>query len=377
MKVMTIAGTRPELIRLSRVLELLDKHVQHVFVHTGQNYDYELNEIFFKELEIRKPDHFLDVDRSSLGRMLGSLFVKIEALLLDEKPDAILILGDTNSAMTCVMARRMRIPVFHMEAGNRSFDLNIPEEINRRIVDHTADVNIVYTEHARRNLLAEGLPPRQIYLSGSPMCEVLDYYADKIASSTVLEENKLTAKAYITASIHREENVDNKKNLASIISVLEHLNQVYKMPVLISTHPRTRERLSRMNMGALPDGLHFHKPFGFFDYVTLQKNSFCVVSDSGTVSEEAALLNFPAVTIRNSMERPEAMDHGNVVLCGLKPDAVQRAVEAVVSISGSPEIPSEYLVKNCSVRVLRILLGTVDLLHRWNGIELQDLQAGA
>lgn len=377
MKVMTIAGTRPELIRLSRVIHGLDQACDHVLVHTGQNYDYELNEVFFKDLELRKPDFFLDTDRSSLGTMIGTLIIRIEELLKSEAPDAVLILGDTNSAMACIMARRLRIPVYHMEAGNRSFDLNIPEEMNRRLVDHVSDINLVYTEHARRNLLAEGLPARQVYLTGSPMREVLDHYAPRFAKSRVLEEQGLEAGGYLLVSLHREENVDNRAGLQTILDTLGHLGQRFGKDVLVSTHPRTRKRLEQLGPDQLPKGVRFHPPFGFHDYISLQQHAFCVLSDSGTVSEEAAILGFPAVTIRNSMERPEAMDHGNIILCGLEQDAVETAVKHVTRGNDlQPELPPEYMVRNCSERVIRILLGTVGLIHRWNGIARQDLQDG-
>jgi UDP-N-acetylglucosamine 2-epimerase len=374
MKVMTIAGTRPELIRLSRVINRLDSAVEHVLVHTGQNYDYELNEVFFKDLGIRRPDYFLDTDRSSLGKMIGTLLIRVEDVLREEQPDAVLILGDTNSAMACILARRMRIPVYHMEAGNRSFDLNIPEEMNRRLVDHVSDINLVYTEHARRNLIAEGLSPRQIYLTGSPMAEVLQHYASHIKESGILDEQGLTSGEYLLVSLHREENVDNRASLQTILHTLEVLGKKFDRPVLVSTHPRTRNRLEKVAPDRMPDGVIFHAPFGFMDYVKLQQNAFCVVSDSGTISEEAAILGFPAVTIRNSMERPEAMDHGNIVLCGLKAPVVESAIRLATSIDGSREIPAEYRVTNCSERVLRILVGTAGLVHGWNGVQRQDLQ---
>jgi UDP-N-acetylglucosamine 2-epimerase len=376
MKVLTIVGTRPELIRLSRVIARLDACVTHVLVHTGQNHDYELNQIFFDELGIRKPDRFLATDPSSLGKMIGTLMIQAEELFRSERPDAVLILGDTNSSLCCLLARRLRIPVFHMEAGNRSFDLNIPEEINRRMVDHISDVNLVYTEHARRNLLAEGLPARQILLTGSPMFEVLEHYRPLIAASPVLNELGLEPGGYLLASLHREENVDNRRGLECALRTLTQVAAEFTRPVLVSTHPRTARRLEQLGMGALPPQLRFHRPFGFPAYVRLQEQAFCVLSDSGTISEEAALLGFPAVTLRNSMERPEALDAGNIVLCGLQEEAVLRAVRLVTepgAVSGR-QIPEAYLVRDVSERVARLITGMAPLLHRWNGIEVQDLQ---
>jgi UDP-N-acetylglucosamine 2-epimerase (non-hydrolysing) len=373
---MTVVGTRPELIRLSRVIARLDTCAAHLLVHTGQNYDYELNQVFFEELGIRRPDVFLQTDPSTLGRMIGTLMIQAEELLLRERPDAVLILGDTNSSLCCVIARRLRIPVFHMEAGNRSFDLNVPEEVNRRLVDHVCDVNLVYTEHARRNLLAEGLPARQIYLSGSPMREVLEHYRDGIAASPVLGELGLEPRGYLLASLHREENVDNARSLRLVLRTLNHVAETWKLPVLVSTHPRTARRLEKLDEQSIHPALRFHKPFGFFAYVHLQQQAFCVLSDSGTISEEAALLGFPAVTLRNSMERPEALDCGGIVLCGLEPPQVEQAVRLVTAAGAAPgrEIPRDYLARDVSERVARLILGTAPLLHRWNGIETQDLQ---
>ncbi|MDP2361563.1 MAG: UDP-N-acetylglucosamine 2-epimerase (non-hydrolyzing) [bacterium] len=376
MKVMTVVGTRPELIRLSRVIVRLDACLDHVLVHTGQNHDYELNQIFFDELALRRPDHFLATDPSSLGRMIGTLFIQFEGVLRRERPDALLVLGDTNSALCCVLARRLRIPVFHMEAGNRSFDLNVPEEVNRRLVDHVCDVNLVYTEHARRNLLAEGLPPRQVLLTGSPMLEVLEHYRPLIEASPVLDELGLTPGGYLLASLHREENVDNRRGLEGALAALGAAAREFGRPVLLSTHPRTAKRLQQLGGGALPEGVRTHRPFGFPAYVRLQEGAFCVLSDSGTISEEAALLGFPAVTLRHSMERPEALDGGNIVLCGLEEDVVLRALRLVTDAGAAPgrQVPEAYQVRDVSERVARIITGLTPLLHRWNGIEVQDLQ---
>ena len=302
LKVMTIVGTRPEIIRLSRTMALLDQFTNHIIVHTGQNYDYELNEIFFKELEIRKPDYFLNVDTATLGSAVGDIIKKSEEVLKKENPDALLVLGDTNSCLSAYMAKRMHIPIFHMEAGNRCFDFNVPEEINRRIIDHIADFNLVYTEHARRHLLSEGLPHRRIYLTGSPMNEVLNYYLPKINESKILESLSLKAKRYFVVSTHREENVDNPENLKKIIDVLKALSKEYNYPIIVSTHPRTRKRIEAFSMNKLSaessklradKNIKFLKPFGFLDYVNLQMNAACTISDSGTISEESAILSFP------------------------------------------------------------------------------------
>ena len=293
MKVMTMVGTRPEIIRLSRVMARLDNSVSHVLVHTGQNWDYRLNEIFFEEMGLRQPDHLLKVDTSSLGAMLGDILRKTEEVLGVEKPDAFLVLGDTNSAISAVMAKRMRIPVYHMEAGNRCFDENVPEETNRRLVDHVADFNLVYTEHARRNLLAEGLHPRRILLTGSPMREVLDYYRAQIDASDILSRLGLTQQGYFLVSAHREENVDSKHRLHALLDCLRAVRDRWGLPVLVSTHPRTRLRLEALGGGVDSSGIQFSEPFGFLDYNHLQMKAFCVLSDSGTISEESSILRFP------------------------------------------------------------------------------------
>ncbi len=303
---MTVVGTRPEIIRLSRVMSLLDEHVNHIIAHTGQNYDYELNEIFYKDLELRKPDFFLNVDVTSLEASVGDIIRKSGELLRAEKPDALLVLGDTNSCLSAYMAKRLHIPIFHMEAGNRCFDFNVPEEINRRVIDHIADFNLVYTEHARRHLIAEGLPHRRIYLTGSPMFEVLNYYKSKIDASTIADTLKLQKKKYFVVSTHREENVDNPENLRRILVILNSLAGDYQLPVIVSTHPRTRKRLEAMDDLMIDPLIQFLKPFGFTDYVNLQMNALCTISDSGTISEESAMLDFAAISLRNSMERPEA-----------------------------------------------------------------------
>ncbi len=371
LKVMTIVGTRPEIIRLSRVMALLDQYVDHKIVHTGQNYDYELNDIFFKDLELRKPDHFLKVDTSSLGSAVGDIIKKTEIVLNEENPDALLVLGDTNSCLSAYMAKRMHITIYHMEAGNRCFDFNVPEEINRRIIDHIADFNLVYTEHARRHLLSEGLPHRRIYLTGSPMYEVLNYYKKRIDGSTILNQLDLNEKDYFIVSTHREENIDNPENLNKILIILNSLVEQYNKPVIVSTHPRTKNRLESTNNIHINKKVKFLKPFGFFDYVNLQKNAICTLSDSGTISEESAIISFPAISLRNSMERPEAQDAGTIVLTGFDTRVVLDAVGIVISGHEKREyqqIPNEYNIRNTSMRVLKLILGTSRLSNLWHGI---------
>ena len=341
-KVLTIVGTRPEIIRLARVLARLDAELEHVLVHTGQNWDYSLGDVFFDELGLRHPDHRLGVDTSSLGRVLGETLIRTEEVLLAERPDAVLVLGDTNSSISAVIAKRMQIPVFHMEAGNRCFDANVPEETNRRLVDHVADFNLVYTEHARRNLLAEGIEPRRILLTGSPMGEVLAHYRPRIDRSNALDQLGLTKSSYFLVSAHRQENVDDPRRLGALLDVLERVRGTWSLPVLVSTHPRTRKRLDELASRSL-DGITFHEPFGFPDYVRLQEQAFCVLSDSGTISEESAILGFPAVTLRDSIERPEALDAGAMVLAGLDPASAVEAVRTVVRQRESgalPDVPS-------------------------------------
>ncbi|HOO99641.1 MAG TPA: UDP-N-acetylglucosamine 2-epimerase (non-hydrolyzing) [Bacteroidales bacterium] len=370
-KVITVVGTRPEIIRLSRVMSLLDAHTDHIIAHTGQNYDYELNEIFYRDLELRKPDFYLNVDVSSLEASVGDIIRKSGELLRRERPDALLVLGDTNSCLSAYMAKRLHIPIFHMEAGNRCYDFNVPEEINRRLIDHMADFNLVYTEHARRHLISEGLPHRRIYLTGSPMFEVLNYYASKTDSSGILQELSLSKGKYFVVSAHREENVDSPSNLILIMDVLNRLAGEYKLPVIVSTHPRTRKRLEEIKDRVNDSLIQFLKPFGFSNYIQLQKNSLCTISDSGTISEESAILNFAAISLRNSMERPEAQDAGTIVLTGLVPEDVMRSVELVIYEKNTgieKEIPADYKVSNTSWRVLKLIQGLSPLSNRWHGI---------
>lgn len=368
LKVITIIGTRPEIIRLSRIMVLLDQHLNHIIVHTGQNYDYELKEIFFKELEVRKPDYFLNINTESLGRMLGGTLIKIEEVFLHEKPDAVLILGDTNSSIAGIMAKRYKIPIYHMEAGNRCFDMNVPEEINRRIIDHIADFNLVYTEHARRHLLSEGLPHRRIYLTGSPMNEVLNYYSEKINKSKALEQLNLKPYEYFVVSTHREENVDNQESLTIIVETLNKIARVFNKTIIVSTHPRTQKRLSSLKDFQLDERVKFLKPFGFFDYVNLQKNALCTLSDSGTISEESSILSFPAITIRNATERPEALDSGSIILTGIDTKTVIDSINLVLeenSALKNKAIPIDYTIENTSWRVLKLIVGTAKLSNKW------------
>jgi UDP-N-acetyl-L-fucosamine synthase len=370
-RVMTVVGTRPEIIRLSRVLDRLDRTVEHLLVHTGQNWDRNLSEVFFTELRLREPDRFLRVDTSSLGRVLGGVLTGVEQAITELRPDALLVLGDTNSCIAALMARRMRVPVYHMEAGNRCFDLNVPEETNRRLVDHVADFNLVYTEHARRNLLAEGLHPRRILHTGSPMREVLAHYRPDVAASTILRQLELTPGGYFVVSAHREENVDDPVRLARLLDCLREVRDTWRLPVLVSTHPRTRKRLEALaaDAGTL-DGIAFHEPFGLFDYVRLQSQARCTLSDSGTISEEAAILGFPAVTLRESIERPEALDAGGIIMTGLDPEGVREAVAVAVAQVGADGVPcpADYQVADTSRRVVDFILSTVRRHHDWAGI---------
>jgi len=372
LKIMTILGTRPEIIRLVSVMDALEKFTEHKLVHTGQNYDYELNQVFFDELGVRQPDYFLNVDTSTLGKVLGEILIKTEEVILKEKPDAVLVLGDTNSAIAIMMAKRMKIPTYHMEAGNRSFDANVPEEINRKVVDHLADFNLVYTEHARRHLISEGLNHRFIYVTGSPMLEVLNSKKAQIDASKILTTLELEQQKYFIVSVHREENVDNPESLKKVVDCLNELYDKYGYPVVVSTHPRTKNRLEKLNLDSSERDIRFLKPFGFFDYNKLQKEAFCAISDSGTIAEESAMLDFPAVTIRQSIERPEALDAGSIILTGLNPDIVISAVDLVTKESESydnREVPAEYQVENTSLRVLKLIMGTAKLTNRWRNLE--------
>lgn len=379
LKVTTVLGTRPEIIRLSRVMARLDEHTEHRIVHTGQNWDYELNEMFFRDLGVRKPDKFLEVDVSSLGTVLGGILIETEKELRAHRPDALLVLGDTNSAIAALMARRMKIPVYHMEAGNRSYDRNVPEETNRRLVDHISDFNLVYTEHARRHLLSEGIEHRRVYLTGSPMREVLEYYREQIEGSSVVERLGLEVGRYFIVSLHREENVDSKPRLTQLMEALNRLAERHGYPIVLSTHPRTRKRLDGVETIELNPLVREMKPFGFHDYNHLQMHAFCAISDSGTIAEESAILNFPAITPRDAIERPEAVDTGNIVMTGLEAGTIGEAVDMVTSMherrvrAGEPSvIPQDYQILNTAERVAKLIMGTARLSNGWDGIRMHD-----
>jgi UDP-N-acetylglucosamine 2-epimerase len=368
LKAMTIVGTRPELIKMSRVMAELDMYTKHVLVHTGQNYDYELNQLFFDELGIRKPDHFLNAVGETAAQTIGQVIIKADEVLGRENPDAVLLYGDTNSCLAVIAAKRHKIPVFHMEAGNRCFDQRVPEELNRKVLDHLSDINLVLSEHARRYLIAEGVRPETIIKTGSHMREVLDFYMPKILASDVLTRLGLQAGKYFLVSAHREENVDVPENLRDLLSTLNALGETYGFPVLVSTHPRTRKRLDALDAGAVNPLVQFAKPFGFFDYNKLQMESACVVSDSGTITEEASLLNLPAVTVRNAHERPEGMDVGTLIMAGLKRERVLDAVRIVMAQhdrNGRTMRPVEdYEAGPVSKQILRIVLSYTDYVNR-------------
>lgn len=365
LKVVTFVGTRPEIIRLSCVIPLLDKHCDHVLAHTGQNYDYELNEIFFTDLSIRRPNRFLEAAGATSAETIGNVISRADQLLREEKPQAVLILGDTNSCLAAISAKRLRIPIFHMEAGNRCFDMRVPEEINRKIVDHTADVNLTYSSIARENLLREGLAPDMVIKTGSPMLEVLKHYADKIKHSDVLDRFGLEAGKYFVFSTHREENVDRRENFSKIAGILEDLANTYEYPVILSTHPRTQKRIDEWQIRFHPL-VRIAKPFGFTDYVALQSAAFAVLSDSGTITEEASILNFPALNLRETHERHEGMEEASVMMVGLNSARVRQALDILSSPSREErtmEVPADYAVENVSEKVLRIILSYVDYVN--------------
>jgi UDP-N-acetylglucosamine 2-epimerase (non-hydrolysing) len=367
MKVATIVGTRPELIKLSCVIRELDRSVQHVLVHTGQNYDYELNEIFFGELGIRRPDHFLDVAGSTLGETIGNVIARSFAVLEKGRPDAVLVLGDTNSCLAVIAAKRLRIPIFHMEAGNRCFDERVPEEVNRRIVDHTSDINLVYTEHARRYLLAEGVRPETVIKTGSPMREVLEAHRAQIDAADVLAQLGLQPSGYFVVSAHREENVDAEANLLALVDTLKAVYARYRLPLVFSTHPRTMKRMEAASVSFDGSDVRIMKPLGFFDYVKLQSQAFCTLSDSGTITEEASVLGFPAITIRQAHERPEGMDVGTLIMPGLQAPRVLEAIEVVRRHcdEGRRFRPApDYEANDVSAKVVRIILSYTDYVNR-------------
>ena len=368
LKVMTIVGTRPEIIKLCRVMHELDQHTNHILVHSGQNYDYELNEIFFQQLGIRKPDYFLDAVGESVAQTIGNVIAKSDEVMEREKPDAILLLGDTNSCLSAISAKRRKIPIFHMEAGNRCFDLRVPEEINRKIVDHISDINMTYTEHARRYLLAEGIRPETVMKTGSPMKEVLSHYLTQIEASDVLKTLQVSAGEYFVVSAHREENVDSEENFANLLDTLNAIAAKYDRPIIFSTHPRTRKRLEGRGAVGLDPRINFLKPLGFFEYVKLQMNATCVISDSGTITEESSILDFPAVTIRQAHERPEGMDEGTLIMCGLQAERVIESIEVVISQFSKEQrrfrLVQDYDAANVSQKVLRIIMSYTDYVNR-------------
>ena len=367
MKVVTVVGTRPEIIRLSRVIAKLDKHMQHVLVHTGQNYDYELNEMFFNDLEIRKPDYFLNAAGVTPAETIGAIIARVDGVFQREQPDAVLVLGDTNSSLSVIPAKRRKIPIFHMEAGNRCFDQRVPEETNRKIVDHTADINMPYSSIAREYLLAEGFRPEQVIKTGSPMYEVLNYYTDKISRSDVLERLGLEREKYFVISTHREENVDDRKRLEVIANILNAICEKYRYPLILSTHPRTRKRLDTYSI-RLHELIRPMKPLGFPDYICLQQNAYCVISDSGTITEESSILNFPALNFRDSHERPEGMEEGSVIMTGINGVRVMESIPvAVAQARGGQrdlDMVADYYAPNVSEKVLRIILSYTDYIKR-------------
>jgi UDP-N-acetylglucosamine 2-epimerase len=367
LKVMTIVGTRPEIIRLSRVIPKLDQHCDHLLVHTGQNYDYELNEVFFSDLGIRKPDAFLEAAGGTAAETIGQVIIAADRVMQEHKPEALLLLGDTNSCLAAISAKRRKIPIFHMEAGNRCFDFRVPEEINRRIVDHTSDINLTYSDIAREYLLREGLPPDQVIKTGSPMREVIEYYRAGIEASTVLPRLELNELQYFLVSSHREENVDSPENLQRLFKVLNALAEQFALPVIVSTHPRTRKRMDAMGLSANVL-VQFHKPFGFLDYVRLQTGARAVLSDSGTITEESSILNFPALNLREVQERPEGFEEAAVMLVGLDVDRVLQGLDVLATQPRGEHralrMVNDYAPDNVSDKIVRIILSYTDFVNR-------------
>lgn len=368
LKVMTIVGTRPEIIKLSRVMAELDKYTDHVIVHTGQNFDYELNEIFFNELHIRRPDYFLDAAGRNAAETIANVILKSDELMERIRPDALLLYGDTNSCISVISAKRKKIPIFHMEAGNRCFDQRVPEEINRKIVDHLSDINMPLSEHARRYLLAEGLRPETVIKTGSPMTEVLKYHLPEVEKNDVLEKEGLKKGEYFIVSTHREENVDSEKNFTDLLASLNAITAKYGKKVIVSTHPRTRKKLEEIGFTNTNPMIEFMKPFGFMEYIKLQMNAFCVISDSGTITEESSILHFPAITIRQAHERPEGMDEGTLIMTGLNSKRILDSIDVVTSqhAEGKDAIHSipDYAADNVSKKVVRIILSYTDYVNR-------------
>ena len=368
MKVMTIVGTRPEIIKLSRVMAELEEYVEHILVHTGQNYDYELNEIFFEDLGVKKPDYFLDVAGKSVAHTIGNVIARSDDIMEKERPDAVLLYGDTNSCLAVISAKRRKIPVFHFEAGNRCFDQRVPEELNRKVLDHLSDINMPLTEHARRYLIAEGVKPETVIKTGSPMKEILTHHKESINKSNILEKLKLTKREYFIVSLHREENVDSEQNFGDFLDSLNALADKYGYPVIVSTHPRTKKRLEDLDRIDMNEKVSFIKPLGFFDYVKMQVDACCVISDSGTITEESSILNFPAITIRQAHERPEGMDEGTLIMTGLKRGLILDAIDVVRNQSAQKErafkLVADYDVDNFSKKVLRIIMSYTDYINR-------------
>ena len=367
LKITTIVGTRPELIRLSSIIGRFDRSFEHRLIHTGQNSNINLSDIFFEELNIRKPDNSINVENKSLGFFLGKIFIEIESELNHFKPDAVVVLGDTNSALSAIIAKRNGIPVYHLEAGNRSFDENVPEEINRRILDHFADFNLAYTQQAKENLLREGLHPRNTIIIGSPLREVFMKYSKNIESSPVLSQLNLQSKQYFLVSVHRQENVDNPERLNKVIKALNSIAVKYELPIVISTHPRTKAKLEVVTE-SLNHFLQFHHPFGFFAYNKLQKEARVVLSDSGSVSEESVILDFPAITIRDSMERPEALETGSIILSGINDGGILNSIEILEKTDKPTSPPSEYFISDTSNRVVRFISSTINQHNFWSGL---------
>ena len=367
-KVMTIVGTRPEIIKMSRVIAEFDKHTEHLLVHTGQNYDYELNQLFFDDLKIRKPDFFLEAVGDTAAATIGRVIEKSDNLIREVKPDAIMLYGDTNSCLSVISAKRNKIPVFHFEAGNRCYDQRVPEELNRKVLDHLSDINFVLTEHARRYLLSEGIPGETIIKTGSHMKEVLNHYKEDIEKSDALERLDISPKEYFGVSAHREENVDSPQNLTDMVITLNSIAEKYSYPIIVSTHPRTKERLNDLDIANVDPLIQFLKPFGFCDYIKLQEQALCVISDSGTITEEASILDLPAITIRNAHERPEGMDVGTLIMSGLKKDRVLNSIEIILAQNetGSRVISPvpDYEVDSPSKQILRVVMSYIDYINR-------------
>ena len=366
LKVMTIVGTRPEIIRLSQCIKAFDRYFNHVLVHTGQNWDYNLNEVFFNDLELKKPDYYLNTVGEDLGQTMGNIIAKSYEIMQKESPDAIVILGDTNSALSAISAKRLKIPIFHMEAGNRCWDWNVPEMINRKIVDHISDINLSYTEHSRRYLLSEGIDGKTIFVTGSPMSEVIKNNIEKIQGSNILEKLNLEKGKYILLSAHREENIDNEKNFFELMNAINKIAEIYKMPVIYSTHPRSMKFIKQRNF-KFHDLVINMKPFGFFDYNHLQMNSYCVLSDSGTLSEESSILGFPGVLIRTSTERPEVLDSGSIVIGGIEEKTILQAIELSTKVMDEKQdihLARDYVDENVSIKVTKIIQSYTDIVNR-------------